>query len=105
MATPSRGEVWLADLGLAAKVRPCLVLSLPAQLQDRALVTIIPHTTTLRGSQFEVAINVSFLRPGAFVVQNILTIPEAKLIRRLGTLLPAQMTEIETAVKLWLGLS
>ena len=29
MVTPSRGEVWLVDLGLAAKIRPCLVLSVP----------------------------------------------------------------------------
>jgi hypothetical protein len=26
---PDRGEVWLADLGIAAKIRPCLVLSVP----------------------------------------------------------------------------
>lgn len=104
MATPNRGEVWLADLGLAAKVRPCLVLSIPAQLQDRALVTVIPHTTSLRGSKFEVMINLSFLRPGAFVAQNVLTIPEAKLVRRFGTMSPAQMNEIEAVVKIWLGL-
>lgn len=24
--SPSRGEVWLVDLGLAAKMRPCLIL-------------------------------------------------------------------------------
>ena len=30
MGSPSRGEVWLVDLGYAAKVRPCLVLSVPA---------------------------------------------------------------------------
>jgi mRNA-degrading endonuclease toxin of MazEF toxin-antitoxin module len=29
MAQPARGEVWLADLGLAAKVRPVLVVSIP----------------------------------------------------------------------------
>ena len=27
MPKASRGEVWLVDLGLAAKVRPCLVVS------------------------------------------------------------------------------
>jgi mRNA interferase MazF len=31
MPNPNRGEVWLVDLGYAAKVRPCLVLSIPAQ--------------------------------------------------------------------------
>jgi len=37
MANPNRGEVWLVDLGYAAKVRPCLVLSIPVNDEDRAL--------------------------------------------------------------------
>ena len=45
MKTPQRGEVWLVDLGMAAKVRPALVMSIPAADVDRALVTIVPHTT------------------------------------------------------------
>ena len=53
---PKAGEIWLADLGLAAKVRPCLVLSVPVAEQDRALVTAVAHTTSPRGSRFEVAI-------------------------------------------------
>ena len=51
MAEPRRGEVWMVDLGLAAKVRPCVVLSIPASDQDRALATLVPHTTSIRGSQ------------------------------------------------------
>jgi len=46
MANPNRGEVWLVDLGLAAKVRPCLVLSIPFQDEDRALVSVVSHTTS-----------------------------------------------------------
>jgi len=34
--TPLRGEVWLVDLGMAAKVRPALVISIPAEDIDRA---------------------------------------------------------------------
>jgi mRNA interferase MazF len=30
MQSPQRGEVWFVDLGMAAKVRPALVLSVPA---------------------------------------------------------------------------
>jgi hypothetical protein len=67
MPAPARGEVWLVDLGLAAKVRPALVLSVPAGEADRALVTLVPHTTSLRSSRFEVAIPVPFLRPGGLV--------------------------------------
>jgi mRNA interferase MazF len=31
-----RGEVWLVDLGLAAKTRPALVLSIAVEDQDRS---------------------------------------------------------------------
>ena len=75
MNNPNRGEVWLVDLGLAAKVRPCLILSIPIEDQDRALVTILPHTTSPRGSRFEVNIKVNYLRQGVFDAQNIVTIP------------------------------
>ena len=65
---PSRGEVWLFDLGMAEKVRPALVVSVGYDDVDRALLTIVPHTTSLRGSQFEIAVSVPFLQPGAFLV-------------------------------------
>jgi len=46
---PRRGEVWLFDLGMAAKVRPVLVVSIEYGDLDRALTTVVPHTTSLRG--------------------------------------------------------
>ena len=52
MATPRRGEVWLIDFGMARKTRPALVVSGPFAAQDRAIITVIPHTTSLRGSAF-----------------------------------------------------
>lgn len=63
MRYPGRGEVWLVDLGMAAKVRPCLVISTAVEDSDRALVTLVPHTTSTRGSRFEAVVNASFLRP------------------------------------------
>jgi mRNA interferase MazF len=71
--TPARGEVWLFDLGMDGKVRLALVVSVAYGDPDRALVTIVPHTTSLRGSQFEIATRVPFLKPGAFLVQNVAT--------------------------------
>ncbi|NJR21230.1 MAG: type II toxin-antitoxin system PemK/MazF family toxin [Richelia sp. CSU_2_1] len=103
MSSPDRGEVWLVDLGYVAKVRPCLVISIPALDRDRALATLIPHTTSSRGSRFEVQIKANFLREGAFDVQNIITIPHAKLLRKLGSLTPEQMVEVEEVLLLWLG--
>ena len=99
-----RGDVWLVDLGLAAKVRPCLVLSVPVADQDRALVTMVAHTTSPRGSRFEVTITARFLRTGVFDAQNLVTIPHAKLLRKLGALSSTQLAAVEAVVRTWLGL-
>jgi mRNA interferase MazF len=101
---PKRGEVWLVDLGMVAKVRPALVISVPATDIDRALATIVPHTTSVRGSRFEAAVSVAFLKNGAFDAQNLITIPHVKLLRVLGRLSPSQLSEVEASVRTWLGL-
>ena len=104
MNEPRRGEVWMVDLGMAAKVRPCLVISIGATDQDRALATLVPHTTSARNSRFEVKIKVSFLREGVFDAQSLVTVPHAKLIRKIGNLPVTQLAEVERAVAEWLGL-
>jgi mRNA interferase MazF len=104
MPSANRGEVWLVDLGYAAKVRPCLALSVPAGPQDRSLVTMVAHTTSPRSSQFEVAVAARFLQAGVFDAQNLVTVPYAKLIRKLGDLPPTDFAAVEAAVRRWLGL-
>ena len=104
MNPPNRGEVWLVDLGLAAKIRPALVLNVLPGEKERSLTTMVPHTTSLRGSQYEVPIEVTFLRPGAFDTQGLVTVPTARLVRRLGSLSPEQMKAVENGVRAWLGL-
>jgi mRNA interferase MazF len=80
-------------------------MSIPAADIDRALVNRRAHTTSVRGSRFEAAVSVPFLRAGVFDAQNLVTIPHAKLIRDLGKLSPAQMAIVERAMAVWLGLS
>ena len=104
MRSPPRGEVWLVDLGLAAKVRPCLVLSVPVQDTERTLVTLVPHTTSLRGSRFEASVNAKFLKPGAFDAQGLVTVPLVRLVRRIGVLDQPQLQVVEQVVSSWLGL-
>jgi mRNA interferase MazF len=94
----------MVDLALAAKVRPCLVLSVPALDQDRSLATVVAHTTSQRGSRFEISVKVPFLREGVFDAQNLVTIPHAKLIRKLGVLSAEQLARVENIVRKWLGL-
>ena len=104
MSLPGRGEVWLCDLGMAAKVRPALVLSVPFDERDYALFHIVPHTTAVRNSQFEVPILLSFLEHGAFNIQGSQSIPRAWLIRQLGTLTSDQLGLIENSFRRWLQL-
>jgi mRNA interferase MazF len=89
---PRRGEVWLVDLGLAQKIRPALILSTAYSDAYRALITVISHTTKIRGSKFEQPVSAPFLKQGAFVV------------RRLGTLSAEELKAIEDGVRHWLAL-
>jgi mRNA interferase MazF len=99
----SRGEVWFFDCGMVEKVRPVLVFSIPFADTDRAVVTVVFHSTALRGSQFEVKLQVPFLKDGAFVAQSIATYPPVRAIRKLGTLNATQLASVEFAVFKWLG--
>lgn len=105
MGLPNRGEVWLADLGMAAKVRPVLVVSVSFSDRDYALLQVVPHTTRPRGAQFEVKLPVRFLEAGAFNVQGMLAVPSAKFLRLLGTLSSSHMQQVEAMMKFWLGLA
>jgi mRNA interferase MazF len=105
MPNAKRGEIWQVDFGLAAKVRPALVLGCDIADEDRVLVAVVYHTTALRGSRYEVPMRVSGLDEGGFDAQSIYTIPAVKLIRRRVVLNSAQLKLVEEKVKLWLGMT
>ena len=102
---PDRGEVWQVDFGITQKVRPALVISVPYDDEDRALIGVVPHFTTLRGSRFEVAVPTRFLREGAFLVQGIQALPPRYFLRRLGVLTPEQLRRVEQVLLFWQGIS
>jgi len=99
---PVRGEVWLVDLGMVEKVRPALVLSGPCEGNDRDIITVIPHTTTLRGSRFEINVPLAFLKPGAFLVQSPATVPRVRALKLLGRMSEPEMRSIEAGLLDWL---
>lgn len=63
------------DFGVAAKVRPAFVISVPYADSDRAPIGVIPHTTAARGSQFEVVVDARFIGLDAFLVQGVQAFP------------------------------
>ena len=98
-----RGDIWLVDLGMAAKERPCLILSVPFRDDERAVFTYVARTTALRGGRIEVKHQAALFKPGAFDAQNLGTVPGAELIKFLARSDMSTLAAIETAVRLWLG--
>lgn len=99
-----RGEIWMIDLGLAAKIRPCLIISTDVRDDERAVVTYVPRTTSRRGGRFEVPHQAARFLPGAFDAQNIGTIPTAKLMKFLAQVDASTLEQVEAAVGIWLEL-
>jgi mRNA interferase MazF len=98
--SPHPGEVWLADLGLAAKTRPVVIVSRHDPGSPRALVLYVPLTTQNRMSSYEVAIpRLSFLDLNSVAnVQGLGSMPAARLERRLGKLPQDVMADIKRAL-------
>lgn len=103
MPAPRRGEVWLIDFSMVGKTRPALVVNVAFGDLDRALITVVPHTTSLRGSPFEIAVQVPFLKPGAFLVQGVTTFPTVRALHRLGHLQPEFFDKVLSGLLRWIG--
>jgi mRNA interferase MazF len=93
------GEVWMVDFGMAAKVRPALLLTGEPTPDELDLVTVLLHTTSLRGNRWELNIPKPFLKPGSFHLQQIQTISTVKLERRVGVLTNEEMDRVRSALK------
>ena len=98
MSGISKGEVWLVDFGMAAKVRPALLLTGEPADDELDLVTVLLHTTALRGNRWELNLPKPFLRPGAFHLQQIQSISAAKLERKLDGLTQPEIQQVEEAL-------
>jgi mRNA interferase MazF len=100
------GEVWLADLGIAAKTRPVVVVSRYDEDPPRVLVIYVPLTSEDRGSKYEVKMpRLPFLRlEGVANVQGIASLSQRRLERRLGVLPQEVMALIKDALRFALDL-
>jgi mRNA interferase MazF len=96
---PLPGEVWLADLGLAAKDPPFVIVSRYDPDAPRALVLYVPLTTQSRPSSYEVPIpRLPFLdRDSVANVQGLGSIPTVRLERRLGKIPNDVLTKLRIA--------
>ena len=105
MAEAQRGEIWMVDLGVVGKMRPAVILSVRVLDHERALVSFVPRTTQLRGTRFEVAHQGRGFDAGGFDAQGLGSVPDVRLIRRLGVVDTPTLARVEASVKAWLGLT
>ena len=98
--SPQPGDVWLADLGLAAKTRPVVIVSRFDPNSPRALILYVPLTTQNRSSRYEVVLpKLPFLeRDSVANIQGLASLPTVRLERKLGKLPAAVMTDVKSAL-------
>ncbi len=103
---PRPGDVWLADLGLAAKMRPVVIVSRYDPDPPRDLVLYVPLTTQDRQSPYEVPLpKLGFLdRDFVANVQGLGSLPRARLERRPGVHPDDVMAKIRRALAFALAL-
>jgi len=93
----------MVDMGITGKVRPCLILTDYPADDELAMVTVLPHTTALKGNRWELTIPKPFLKPGAFHIQQIQSLSVAYLMRRLGNLNGEEMNRVSAKLCQRLG--
>jgi len=98
---PKHGEVWLADMGMAAKTRPTVVLLADNVNAPRSLVIHVPITRQNRGSELEIPLgHLPFLDPDSVAnVQGIGALPTVRFEKRLGVVPAADLDAIKSALK------
>ena len=95
-----RGEVWWAELPPPIGRRPVVLLSQDVAYRVRTSVTVAIATRVARNIPVEVPLRPEDGMPRRCVVNldDVLTIPRARLAERITTLSPEKMTLVARAV-------
>jgi len=98
---PKHGEIWLADLGLAAKIRPVVIVSRDDENLPRQLYVYVPLSTQNRHSSYEIELSgYSTLRAETVAnVQGIGSLPAPRFIRQVGRLKSEDVLRISEALR------
>jgi len=101
-----RGEVWWAELPPPIGRRPVVLLSRDVAYRVRTSITVGIVTRITRNIPVEVPLGPEDGMPQQCVVNldDILTIPKARLAERITTLSPEKMTAVARAISFALDL-
>jgi mRNA interferase MazF len=102
---PRPGEVYFVDLGLAAKARSILVVSVRDDRAPLAVITGLSFTRQFHQSPYEVVLpKLPWMRDQSYVnVQSLSAYKFVELQRLQGKLDAAVMGQVHRALRHWLG--
>ncbi|MFH1496929.1 MAG: type II toxin-antitoxin system PemK/MazF family toxin [Verrucomicrobiota bacterium] len=103
---PSPGDVFMVDFGMAAKVRPCVVLSRHDPAAARAVCIVAPFTTSSRESPYEIPVPKPrwLTRAGVVNLQGLVSMGLHDLGRHLGKLPTGDVAKIKDGLRFVLDL-
>ena len=106
MTNFERGDVVLVDLVIAAKTRPCVVISVRQPDRERAMCVVVPMTTEARGGACEVKFpKPAWLKqPSVVNVLGIAGVDHSRILRRISPFPPAEFQRVLAATADMLGL-
>jgi len=92
-----RGDVVLVDLGMQAKIRPCVIVSIPNADKQRNMSIVVPMTTEVRRGECEVSFPKPpwLKQPSVINLLGIAGIDNSKIQRRLAAFPFDGMKDIE----------
>jgi mRNA interferase MazF len=104
-ATLSRGDVRLCRFPPPDKQRPVLVLTRASAIGHLATATVAPIASTVRGVPSEVILDIDDGMKGRCAVNlhNAVSVAQARLGRRVGSLSATRMEEVCEALRFALG--
>ena len=106
MTNFKRGDVVLVDLGMTAKTRPAVIVSIPTADRQRNMSVLVPLTTEIRGGECEVA----FPKPKWLMDESVVNllgiagVDNARIGRVLGSFPKDRMEAIDDGLACMLGI-
>ena len=102
---PANGDIVLVDLGMAAKVRPCLVLCANPD-SERTVSIVAPLTSEVRDGESEIPFPKPpwLAKPCVVNLSGLGSVERHRLQRRLGQFPPEKFQEAKKAIARMFGL-
>ena len=101
-----RGDIWWAYLPPPIGIRPVLLLMRDEAYVRRSQVILSPITTHVRQLPTEVALGIAegLMLPSVVNLDVIMTSNKDLLSRRIGTISPDKMRQVDAALRFALGM-